>query len=390
MKPEANSASSEWTIVAMLSIHPGRKMVKNSGNQSIRSGKSDGKHPPENSQKIELFPVGPSVKLGFRPFVKEPADHSDDVLNIFPTRAERIRAKKSLEGIGISWQLLVEEEVEDITKGRTEIAKGDAGTNPMDQSRHFSPSQKVHQTAGPGSMGEFQRKSGQDKADEGDHHREVKHDVEEAESTIDMTCFVRFHMLREEDPFGPQFPLLPEVLSPPEEGMEPEDPEDRNEKAGHQDEGSIKHGLSFWIIMGGMGNPLDEVGIGPGVAFSTGLYQTFIGDERFGIIRRQDAVKTMTVRTTRHQCRIAQMLNLSVVTFIIGLSGNQKDLVPSPSSPCRHDTSGRPRYGTPSEIATTLGSSPFKMGILWRPWQSLQVAESGFPSRTDLPWTLSE
>ena len=35
MKPEIRSATSEWTIVAMLRNGPGRKRVKNSGNQSI-------------------------------------------------------------------------------------------------------------------------------------------------------------------------------------------------------------------------------------------------------------------------------------------------------------------------------------------------------------------
>ncbi len=74
---------------------------------------------------------------------------------------------------------------------------------------HPRPSQKMHQTTGPGGMGEFQWKSGQDKADEGHHHGKVEDDVESAKPTIDVACLIRSHMLREEDPFGSQLPSFP-------------------------------------------------------------------------------------------------------------------------------------------------------------------------------------
>ena len=38
-------------------------------------------------------------------------------------------------------------------------------------------------------------------------------------------------------------------------------------------------------------------------------------------------MKTVTVGTARNQFRVAQFLNLSMVTFIIGLSGNEENLV---------------------------------------------------------------
>jgi len=136
-------------------------------------------------------------------------------------------------------------------------------------------------------------------------------------------------MLWEEDSFGPQFPLLPEVFPPPEESMDPEDPEDRNQEAGHHNEGPIKHRLSFWIGMGCMGDPQNEVGIGPRVALSTGLHQTFLRNEGFGIIRRKNAVKTVTVSATRDQFWVTQMLDLPMVAFIIGLRSDEENLVPS-------------------------------------------------------------
>ena len=75
--------------------------------------KPDSEHPPEDGEKIELLPVGPSVELGLGPFVKEPLGHPDDVLDIFPAGTERIRAKESLEGVGISRDLFEEEKVDD-------------------------------------------------------------------------------------------------------------------------------------------------------------------------------------------------------------------------------------------------------------------------------------
>jgi hypothetical protein len=134
-------------------------------------------------------------------------------------------------------------------------------------------------------------------------------------------------MLREEDPLGPQFSLLPEVLPPPEKSVDPENPKDGDQEAGHHDEGSIEHGFFLRVVMSCMGDPHHKIRIRPGVAFSAILYQTSIGDEGLRVISRQDAVKPVTVRTTRYQFWVTQMLNLSVVTFIIGLSGNRKNLV---------------------------------------------------------------
>jgi hypothetical protein len=86
-------------------------------------------------------------------------------------------------------------------------------------------------------------------------------------------------MLREKDPLCPQFPFFPVVFSPPEKGMKPEDAKDPDQEGGHQNEGPIEHGLSHRILMGRMGNKLDEIGIGLGMTFSTGLHQTALGDE---------------------------------------------------------------------------------------------------------------
>ena len=53
-----------------------------------------GKHAPEDGEEIEFFPVGPSVELGFWAFVKEPLDHPDYILDIFPSWTEGIKTKK--------------------------------------------------------------------------------------------------------------------------------------------------------------------------------------------------------------------------------------------------------------------------------------------------------
>ena len=78
-----------------------------------------------------------------------------------------------------------------------------------------------------------------------------------------------------------------------------------------------------------------------------------------------------------------------MITFVIGLSGDEEDLI------------SFHHLLVCMALLTDLGMKllpkfhhlrliPFNMGILWRPWQSVHVGESGFPARTDLPWMLSE
>jgi hypothetical protein len=64
------------------------------------------------------------------------------------------------------------------------------------------------------------------------------------------------------------------------------------------------------------------------MALPAGLYQTLVGNKGLGIISRQDAVKTVTVRTTCNQFGITQVLDLSMIAFVIGLRGNGENLVP--------------------------------------------------------------
>ncbi len=97
-----------------------------------QSREPDSEHAPEDGKKIELFPVGPSVELGLRSFVKEPTNHPDDVLNIFPSRTEGIGAKKPLQWIWISRQLFEKEKVEDVGDSAAEIAKGNGCTDAVD------------------------------------------------------------------------------------------------------------------------------------------------------------------------------------------------------------------------------------------------------------------
>jgi hypothetical protein len=52
-------------------------------------------------------------------------------------------------------------------------------------------------------MREFQWEPGEDEADESDHHGKMQHDIKNAEPSIDVSRFIRSHMLGEEDPLGP-------------------------------------------------------------------------------------------------------------------------------------------------------------------------------------------
>jgi len=239
-----------------------------------QSGKPDRKHTPEDSEEVELFPVGPPVKRGFGPFAKEPAAHSDDVLNILPARAKRIRAKKLLQGVWIFPHLFEEEIIKDVDKGGAEITERNARADPMGQAGNPGSSQKMHQTARPWGMGKLQGKPCQDQADEAHHHGEVDRDVEGAKPAINMARLIRLHVLGEEDASGPHLPLLPEVFSPPEDGMDPEDSEDGDEKGRHDDEGPVKDRLPVGVVVFCMGDPLDKVGIGLRVALAAGFHQS--------------------------------------------------------------------------------------------------------------------
>jgi hypothetical protein len=109
--------------------------------------------------------------------------------------------------------------------------------------------------------------------------------------------------------------------------VKPKDSKDGNEEGGHQNEGPVKDRLSFWIIVGRVSNPLHEVGIGPCVALATGLYEPLLRDQGLWIITRQNAVEPVAVCAPRHQFRVAQMLDLPMIAFIIGLRGDEENFV---------------------------------------------------------------
>jgi hypothetical protein len=142
-----------------------------------------------------------------------------------------------------------------------------------------------------------------------------------------MACLIGLDMLGEKDAFCSQLSPLPEVLPPPEKGMKPEDPKDPDKKSGHENEGPIEYRVAFRVIMSGMGHPQSKIGIGPLMTFSTGFEQPFLRDKGFRILRRKNTVKTVAIGTPCHKARVSQFFNLSMVTLVIGLGRNQKDLV---------------------------------------------------------------
>jgi len=124
IKPETNRASSECIIVAMFSTHPGRKRVKNSGNQSIRPESPRAKNSQKRHKEIKFLPIGPSIKRGFRTLVEKPTNHSDDVLNVLPTRAERIGSEKLFDWIRTAADFLEQEEVGNIGESGPQHSPG--------------------------------------------------------------------------------------------------------------------------------------------------------------------------------------------------------------------------------------------------------------------------
>ena len=79
--------------------------------------------------------------------------------------------------------------------------------------------------------------------------------------------------------------------------------------------------------MGRMRNPLHKVGIGPCVALATGFYQPLLRDEGLWIVGIQNVVKPVAISTPRHQSGVAQMLHLPMIALVIGLGGDEENLV---------------------------------------------------------------
>ena len=134
---------------------PGKKKGEEFGKPEHQPRKPDGEHSAENAEKIEFLPIGPAIELRFRPSVKKPLDHPNDVPNILAARAERIRTKKSLKEIWISGDLLEKEKVDDVDDCRPEIREGKTSADPVNEAGSSCPSQKMHETARPGGLGEF-------------------------------------------------------------------------------------------------------------------------------------------------------------------------------------------------------------------------------------------
>jgi hypothetical protein len=156
----------------------------------------------------------------------------------------------------------------------------------------------------------------------------MEHDIKAVKATVNMTCFLGFHVLREKDPLRSQFSFLPEILPPPEEGVKPEDAEHPDEKGGHDQEGPIKEGLLDRIFVSGVRDELDKTGIGAGVTLTAGFYESLIRNQGLRVLGGQDAVKPVAVRAACDKGGIAQLFNFTVIAFIIGLSSDEGDLVP--------------------------------------------------------------
>src|SRR3990172_5114361 len=139
----------------------------------------------------------------------------------------------------------------------------------------------------------------------------MEDDIKLAKPAIDLTCLLGLHMVGEEDSLGPHSPFLPEVFPPPEDRMEPEDPEDRYEKHRHQNKSPVKDGLPFPVGMGCVGKELNEILVGTRVALATGLYEARLRNEGLWIVPGQDAVKAVAVGTAGNQSGIAQLFDLS-------------------------------------------------------------------------------
>jgi len=202
----------------MLSIQPGRKIAKNSGNQRASALRRPiANIPQKTARKSNFSQYVHRSNWGFGPLLKN-MNHPNDILNIFQ-RGQRESGPKSFwRGLGLPEFL--KKRNRRYRNGCSKITKSNGCADAVNQACHSAPPRKCIRPLAQGAW-ENLREACEDEANEGDHHREVKHKVKGTESAVHLTRFLWFHVLGEKDPFA-SVPPFPKVFSPPEKGMEPE------------------------------------------------------------------------------------------------------------------------------------------------------------------------
>src|SRR3989339_124747 len=109
-----------------------------------QAGTSDGKHAPEDRQKIELFPVGPALKGGFRPFEKEPPYHGCYVFDIPLVGTQGVGTEQSLHPVP-RYVLSEEKKMDAHGIGRKEVNKRNDGAYPVNQGGVGRSAEKRHE-----------------------------------------------------------------------------------------------------------------------------------------------------------------------------------------------------------------------------------------------------
>jgi len=123
------------------------------------------------------------------------------------------------------------------------------------------------------------------------------------------------------------FPVLHETPEHPEQGMDPEDREDEEEQACHEDKGIKEDRIFFPVIMFAMGIVSGKERSGLAVALAACLDKIVRIYARFRVIGWKNVMSGVTIGTTRNLFRETETVVLAMVAGHVRLDRNGKYVV---------------------------------------------------------------
>jgi len=129
-------------------------------------------------------------------------------------------------------------------------------------------------------------------------------------------------------------------LAPPEQDVDPEETEYRDQKRDHKLPGQVQSEELFRVIWVRVRHVGDETRVKALVALPTGFHQLAGVQDRRGIARRQDVVGAVAVRAAGYPIVVSKLPHFSVICLAIGLHRHVENTISAchPSLSMARDT----------------------------------------------------
>src|SRR3990172_4399352 len=209
---------------------------------------ADSEHPPENSEEIEFFPVGPSVKGGFGTFEEKPSEHSCYIIYVFPVRTKGIGPEQSLKPVP-RYILSDEKEMQAHENGGKKVDESNDGACPVEKGGDLRAADDVHKAPCPLLVAEFQRQAGQGQPQKAHNNQYVQDDMAGIEAAVLFESIGHDVSQSSLCQYRRLFPVFYKAPEHPEKRMHPEYREGACQQPRHTDESPVKEGELFPVRM---------------------------------------------------------------------------------------------------------------------------------------------